>query len=322
MVHVPVLCAEVVQALQPEHGGLFVDCTVGLGGHAAALLQAGASRILGLDRDAQALEQARFHLAPWEDRVTLVHADYRDIDAVLDRQSIGRIDGALADLGVSSLQLDTPDRGFSFSHDAPLDMRMDRSSGEPVAALVARASEPELADVIFQYGEERFARRIARAIVRARATQPIERTLQLADVVRRAVPRRGYTRIDPATRTFQALSIWVNRELDGLDRFLVAIVRRLRVGARLAVIAFHSLEDRVVKHTLRGLASKHTLQDLASNHALRDLASGQGPLVRLVTTRPIVAGDEEVQRNPRSRSAKLRVAERVMPPTGETGAAE
>jgi 16S rRNA (cytosine1402-N4)-methyltransferase len=321
MVHVPVLCAEVVQALQPEHGGLFVDCTVGLGGHSAALLRAGASRILGLDRDAEALEQARLHLAQWGDRVALVHADYREIDAMLDARGIGSIDGALADLGVSSLQLGTPDRGFSFSHDAPLDMRMDPSRGEPVATLLARASEPELADVIFQFGEERFARRIARAIVRARGAQPIERTAQLADVVRRAVPRRGYTRIDPATRTFQALRIWVNRELEGLDRFLAAVVRRLRVGARLAVIAFHSLEDRVVKHTLRDLASTHPLRDLAPRPTLRDGAS-QGALVRLVTKRPIEAGDEEVQRNPRSRSAKLRVAERITPANGEAGPGE
>ena len=312
MVHVPVLCADVVHALQPERGGLFVDCTVGLGGHAAALLQAGASQILGLDRDAQALEQARVHLAPWGNRVALVHADYREIEAVLDARGIERIDGALADLGVSSFQLDTPGRGFSFSHDAPLDMRMDPSRGEPVAALLARASEPELADVIFQFGEERFARRIARAIVRVRDTQPIDRTLQLADVVRRAVPRRGYTRIDPATRTFQALRIWVNRELEGLDRFIVSVVGRLRVGARLAVIAFHSLEDRIVKHTLR---------DLASKHPLRDGPAGRGGLVRLLTKRPIEAGDEEVKRNPRSRSAKLRVAERIMPTIGETGAA-
>jgi 16S rRNA (cytosine1402-N4)-methyltransferase len=293
MTHVPAMTAEVLQHLRPEHGGLFVDCTVGLGGHARALLERGAARIIGLDRDEDALARARATLAPWADRVELVHADYRTIADVLDARRIDRIDGALADLGVSSLQFDAPGRGFSFQRDEPLDMRMDRSSGETAADLVARSTERELADAIFQYGEERFSRRIARAIVDARRESPIATTGRLASIVRRVIPRRGPARIDPATRTFQALRIWVNRELEGLDRFLEDAVRRLRAGARLVVITFHSLEDRIVKHTFRAL-----------EHA-------DEPRVRILTKKPIVPADEEVDRNPRARSAKLRAAERM-----------
>jgi 16S rRNA (cytosine1402-N4)-methyltransferase len=292
MSHVPVLTAAVLEHLRPEHGGLFVDCTVGLGGHARALLEAGATRLIGLDRDLDALARARDTLAPWGDRVELVHADYRSIDEVLDRRQIARVDGALADLGVSSMQFDAPGRGFSFQRDEPLDMRMDQSGGDTAAALVARSTEREIADAIFQFGEERLSRRIARAIVEERRGAPIVTTGRLAAIVRGALPRRGYMRIDPATRTFQALRIWVNRELDGLDRFVEAAARRLRTGGRLVVIAFHSLEDRIVKHTLRALQQRDGL-------------------VEVLTRKPIVPGDEEVAANPRSRSAKLRAAERI-----------
>ena len=291
--HVPVLTAEVLHHLQPERGGVFVDCTVGLGGHARVLLSAGATRIVGLDRDREALDHARETLAPWAGRFDLVHADYRAIASVLDGLNLPLVDGALADLGVSSMQFDTPGRGFSFQRDEPLDMRMDRSGGATAADLVMRSSERELADAIFQYGEERFSRRIARAIVEVRGERPIETTGQLAAIVRRAIPRRGFMRIDPATRTFQAFRIWVNRELEGLGGFLEAIADRLRSGARLVVISFHSLEDRIVKQTFRALAQ-------------RDAAT-----VRVLTKKPMVATDEEVQRNPRARSAKLRAVERV-----------
>jgi len=293
--HVPVLTAEALQYLRPERGGLFVDCTVGLGGHSKALLEAGATRVIGLDRDVEAIAAARVTLAPWADRVELVHADYRSIDEVLDGRGVGAIDGALADLGVSSLQLDSAGRGFSFQRDEPLDMRMDTTQGETAADLVAHASERDLADAIYAYGEERFSRRIAHAIAEARGEEPIATTGRLATIVRRAVPRRGYTRIDPATRTFQALRIWVNRELDGLDRFLEAAVRRLRAGARLVAISFHSLEDRIVKHTLRAM-------DQGRDGAVR---------IKILTKRPLMAGEDELQRNPRARSAKLRAAERV-----------
>jgi len=224
--------------------------------------------------------------------VELVHADYRTIDDVLAARQIAEVDGVLADLGVSSLQFDAEGRGFSFQRDEPLDMRMDRSGGETAADLVARSSERELADAIFQYGEERFSRRIARALVHERSETPIVTTGRLATIVRRAIPRRGFARIDPATRTFQALRIWVNRELEGLDRFLEAAVNRLRIGARLAVITFHSLEDRIVKHTLRAIDQR-------------------GGTVRVLTKKPLIPSDDEVQRNPRARSAKLRAAEKV-----------
>jgi 16S rRNA (cytosine1402-N4)-methyltransferase len=280
-----------VQQLQPERGGVFVDCTVGLGGHSSALLSAGATRVIGLDRDLDALARARDTLAPWRDRVELVHADYRELDVVLDRLGLASVDGTLADLGVSSMQFDEPGRGFSFQRDEPLDMRMDRSGGDTAADLVARSSEEDLANAIFQFGEERFSRRIARAIVNARSEGPIETTATLAAIVRRAIPRRGWMRIDPATRTFQALRIWVNRELEGLDRFLEIAAGRLRDGARLVVITFHSLEDRIVKHTFRALQ--------------------QCGMAKVLTKKPIVPSDEEVGRNPRARSAKLRAVERV-----------
>ncbi len=284
---------EVVRYLMPAAGGVFVDCTVGLGGHARALLEAGATRVIGLDRDRDALAHAQAALAAWSSRVDLAHADFRGVAAVLDARGVDRVDGALADLGVSSAQLDAEGRGFSFRRDEPLDMRMDRSTGPTAAELVRSASEPALAQVIFEYGEERHARRIARAIVEARTRAPVRTTGQLAAIVRRAIPARGYQRIDPATRTFQAIRIWVNRELEGLDRFLLTLARRLRAGGRLAVITFHSLEDRIVKHTLRGLAR------------------GAEALLQILTKRPITPRDEEVVRNPRARSAKLRAAERL-----------
>jgi 16S rRNA (cytosine1402-N4)-methyltransferase len=291
--HVPVLTAEALLYLRPEQGGLFVDCTAGLAGHARALLEAGATRLIGIDRDPSALSAATQNLARWADRVELVHADYRDIDEVLARRQIDLIDGALADLGISSMQLEAPGRGFSFQRDEPLDMRMDPTSGDTAAELIARVPERDLADVIFKYGEERYSRRIARSIVEARHQQPIATTGRLAAIVRRSVPHRGYLRIDPATRTFQALRIWVNRELDGLDQFIEAAVRRLRAGRRLVVITFHSLEDRVVKHTLRALER------------------GEQALVRILTKKPVVPTDDEVRSNPRARSAKLRAAERL-----------
>jgi 16S rRNA (cytosine1402-N4)-methyltransferase len=314
--HEPVMVAEVRQLLEPARGGLFVDCTVGFAGHTRALLEAGADRVLGFDRDPEALARAAESLAPFHDRVELIHADFRELTARLDQRGIAAIDGLLADLGVSSWQLDAPERGFSFRADGPLDMRMDTSQGATAADLLVDVREEELADLIFGYGEERFSRRIARAIVEARRTEPIVTTGSLAEIVRRAVPKRGYQRIDPATRTFQALRIWVNRELDGLDTFVRDATRRLRTGrevegevegwkkksdrreseseggGRMAIISFHSLEDRIVKHTLR------------------ELDREQG-LLTVLTKRPLEAGEEETARNPRARSAKLRAAERT-----------
>jgi 16S rRNA (cytosine1402-N4)-methyltransferase len=291
--HVPVMTAEALSFLAPERGGVFVDCTVGLGGHSRAMLEAGATRVIGIDRDPDALARARNTLEPWAGKTDLVHSDYRAIDAALDGLNVMNVDGALADLGVSSMQFDAPGRGFSFQRDEPLDMRMDRSSGETAAQLIASADERELADTIYAYGEERFSRRIARAIITARREAPIDTTLRLAAIVRRAMPSRGYQRIDPATRTFQALRIWVNRELEGLDVFLGAMAKRLSAGARLVVITFHSLEDRIVKHTLRALEKS------------ADVA------LKILTKKPVIPGDDEVARNPRARSAKLRAAEKL-----------
>ena len=288
--HEPVMVAEAVEALAPGRGGFYVDCTVGLGGHARAILDAGASRLMGIDRDADALAHAAAALMPFADRVELVHADYRDAGSILAGRGIAAVDGALADLGVSSMQFDAADRGFSFRRDEPLDMRMDRSQGPTAADLLREVREEDLADVIFQFGEERYSRRIARAIVTARREAPIVRTGQLAAIVRRSIPSRGHQRIDPATRTFQALRIWVNRELDGLDLFLTGVVRLLSIGARLVVISFHSLEDRIVKQTFRALA--------------------RGAALRLLTKRPLAPSEAEVARNPRARSAKLRAIER------------
>ena len=284
---------EVLAYLAPERGGVFVDCTVGLGGHSKALLEAGATRVIGLDRDPAALAIAAQTLDAWRDRVDLVHSDYRAFQSVLEPRGIARIEGALADLGMSSLQLEAEGRGFSFQREDPLDMRMDTTTGVTAADLLRDAEESEIADAIYRYGEERFSRRIARSIVYTRAQAPIETTSQLASIVRRAIPRRGFSRIDPATRTFQALRIWVNRELEGLDAFLAAVAERLQSGARMVVITFHSLEDRIVKHTMRALAQ-------------RDDAS-----IRVLTKKPVLPQPDEIERNPRARSAKLRVMEHL-----------
>jgi 16S rRNA (cytosine1402-N4)-methyltransferase len=291
--HEPVMTDEVVGFLLPQRGGVFVDCTVGAGGHARALLEAGADRIVAFDRDAEALDVSRERLAAWAGRVQLVHADYRALADVLDERGVRLVDGVLADLGVSSMQLEREGRGFSFHRDEPLDMRMDRRGGPTAAELIDRASEQELARVIFEYGEERHSRRIARAIVQARTRSPIATTGQLAAIVRRAGPSRGWQRIDPATRTFQAIRIWVNRELEDLDRFLDAACCRLRGGGRIVVITFHSLEDRIVKHTLRSIEQRGEIG------------------LRVLTKKPVRPGEGELVRNPRARSAKLRAAERL-----------
>lgn len=300
--HVPVLAAEVITLLEPGRGGVFVDGTVGLGGHARLVLEHGADRLIGIDRDPRALARAGEVLAAFGDRVTLVHGNYRDLPAHLDALGVTRVAGILLDVGVSSMQLDVEGRGFSFRRDEPLDMRMDQSQGPTLAERLATVDEAELADVIFRYGEERKSRRVARAIVGARAQGPLTGTAQLAGIVRRAVGG-PWQRIDPATRTFQALRIWVNDELDGLASSIGPMVARLQApdettspavsGGRLAVISFHSLEDRIVKHAFRALAQRETA------------------MVRLLTRRPIEAGDEEVAANPRARSAKLRAVERL-----------
>ena len=293
ILHEPVLPGETIEQLAPAGRALMVDCTVGTGGHTEALFQAGATRVLGFDRDAEVLSLARERLSPWLDRLELVHGDYREFGQALDERGIDRIDGALADLGHSTVQLETDGRGFSFRLDAPLDMRMDRSQGQTLAEMLDEVTPEALADVIYEYGEERHSRRIARRIIWARDAGELTTTTQLATTVRRSIRYRGRTRIDPATRTFQALRIWVNRELDGLDVFLRSLASRLAAGARMVIISFHSLEDRIVKHTLR------------------ELEQGGGVDLRVLTRRPVRPGPGEVSRNPRARSARLRAAERL-----------
>jgi 16S rRNA (cytosine1402-N4)-methyltransferase len=288
--HESVLVDEVVAALQVRPGAVYVDCTLGAGGHTRRLLAAGADRVIGIDRDEVALEIARDVLAGAA--VEFVHADYRDLPAVLAAHRVGAVDGVLADLGVSSMQLDDAERGFSFRQPGPLDMRMDRSSGLPLSDRLRSVDETTLADVIWKFGEERHSRRVARAVVAARDRGELTDTGALASAVRRGAGGRGWQRIDPATRTFQALRIWVNAELDGLETFVDAAGGVLAPGGRLAIIAFHSLEDRVVKHTFRRMA-------------------GDSARWRVVTRRPVVPGDDECARNPRARSARLRVLERV-----------
>jgi 16S rRNA (cytosine1402-N4)-methyltransferase len=282
--HVPVLLAETLELLGVRPGGLWVDGTVGLGGHAEAVLRATApaGRLRGFDRDSEALERARARLLPFGDRVRLEHADYREIPERLAGEAA---DGILLDLGVSSLQLDDAERGFSFQREGPLDMRMDRSERGSASELVNRMRENDLADLIHEYGEEPYSRRIARAIARAREKAPIATTTELAEIVRRAAPKSRRPGLHPATRTFQALRIRTNRELDGLEPALERAAECLRPAGRMAVIAFHSLEDRAAKQAFRTLATRG---------------------FRMLTRKPLRPGEPETRDNPRARSARLR----------------
>lgn len=307
--HLPVLLTETLAALEPERGGWFVDGTVGLGGHSAALLAAGAN-VLAIDRDAEALGYAADRLAEYGDRVQFVHDDFRSLKAILSRLGRRQVAGVLVDLGVSSWQLDAPARGFSFRHDGPLDMRMDTRQALTAADIVNTWEESELAALIQRWGEERCARRVARSIVTARRQAPILTTERLADVVRRAIPTHGPQRIDPATRTFQALRIAVNRELEGLDTFVSEATDVLAPGGRLAVITFHSLEDRIIKHALRREAGVPDADAPADDWGRRP---AREPRLRLLHRRPIVPTAAEAAVNPRARSAKLRSAERLPP---------
>src|SRR5437870_2940019 len=303
--HRPVLLRETIELLAAGRGGLFVDCTVGLGGHSEAILQASRdAQELGIDRDEEALGLATERLAQYGSRFRAVHADFRELTRFLATAKVRQVRGVLADLGVSSLQLDSPLRGFSFRHDAPLDMRMDMSRGETAAELLGRLSEVEIARIIFEYGEERRARRIARWIVERRKTgESIQTTRDLADLVARAVGPDKKRRIHPATRTFQALRIAVNGELENLDRFIVQAVDHLEQAGRLAVISFHSLEDRIVKRTLLKLSGRCQCPP-----RFPKCTCGAKKVIDILTRRAIAATDHEIESNPRSRSAKLRGA--------------
>jgi len=302
--HRPVLLRETIELFALERGGLYVDCTLGLGGHSEAILQAAENaQVIGIDRDDEALELARKRLARFGSRFRAVHADFRDITRVLATAKVKSVDGILADLGVSSLQLDSPWRGFSFRQDAPLDMRMDaRSDAETAAEMLGRLPEVEIARVIFEYGEERRSRRIARLIVEQRDRgQPVRTTHELANLVERAVGSHRGRRIHPATRTFQALRIAVNHELEGLDEFIETAIDLLQPAGRLVAISFHSLEDRIIKRVLRRLSGHCECPPRAPG-----CSCGARQAVKLLTRRPIVANAAEVAENPRSRSAKLR----------------
>jgi 16S rRNA (cytosine1402-N4)-methyltransferase len=297
-----VLVEEAVRLLRPEQGGFFVDATVGSGGHAEALLRDGKTvRVLGIDRDPDALEEARGRLARFGNRVELARANFGDLDAVLAGRPAP--DGILADLGVSSMQLDRPERGFSFRRDGPLDMRMGRN-GRSAADIVATASVEELTRIFREFGEERMAAKIARGIVAERTRNPITTTRHLARIV--AGEKGGRERIDPATRVFQALRIEVNQELVALARFLAAAVARLKPGGRLAVISYHSLEDRLVKETLRRESGVCLCPP-----RFPSCVCGAHKALEVLTRRPLRPSEEEVRRNPRARSARLRAAQKL-----------
>ncbi len=297
--HVPVLLDEVLMALRPEAGGIYVDATLGEGGHAEAILRASAPTgcLIGVDCDAEVQGVARERLKVFGERARIVHGHAAEIRSYLDSFHMAQVDGVLLDLGVSAYQLETAARGFSFTHEGPLDMRMDRTSDLTAATLVNMRDEGEIAALIRQYGEERWSHRIARAIVRARRRSPIRTTQELAALVTQVIPPSARpARIHPATRTFQALRIAVNRELDLLDATLTTALSCLRQGGRLCVIAYHSLEDRIVKQTFRAA------EPATSPDAIRG---------RMLTRKPITPSIVERRANPRARSAKLRVLERI-----------
>jgi 16S rRNA (cytosine1402-N4)-methyltransferase len=312
--HHPVLLEEALRLLAPPRGGTVVDCTVGLGGHARRLLEAvgPSGKVLGLDRDPESLRRARENLREFAGSFVPVRSDFRELARVLAGLGIAAVDALLADLGVSSFQIDSPARGFSFAADGPLDMRMDPSSGPTAADLVARLGEAELARLLRDFGEERAARRIARAIVRGRQREPIRGTRELARIVERAAPGSARRRIHPATRTFLALRIAVNRELEGLGEFVVEACRALRPGGRAAFIAFHSLEDREVKRALVSLLPRCTCPP-----DFPRCECGRRGLVERVTRKAVRPGPEEIRANPRSRSARLRVVRRLPDPPAD-----
>lgn len=301
-VHIPVLTGPVVEWLAPTAPGLLVDATLGLGGHARVLLEAAPGfQLLGVDRDPEAVAEARRRLEPYGRRVTLAIRNFDSLPELLAEQALPQPAAILADLGCSSLQLDTPGRGFSFAADGPLDMRMGRD-GATAAELVNSAEEEELVSIFWRYGEERRSRAVARAIIRQR---PLATTAELSRLVERVVPRGKGQKIHPATRVFQALRIAVNDELGQLERFLEPAVRSLRPGGRMAVISFHSLEDRIVKHGFAALQGLCTCPP-----DFPECRCEPEQLVRVLTRSPIRPTAEEIRDNPRSRSARLRVVER------------
>ena len=303
--HQPVLYQEIIHALQPRRAGRYVDGTVGAGGHARGILEASApdGQLLGLDLDPQALAIARETLAPYEHRIHLAQASYTSLSAQLRQLGWDAVDGIVLDLGASSMQFDTSARGFSFQHNAPLDMRFGPQAAQTAAAIVNTYSETELADLIYEYGEERDSRKIARAIVKAR---PLHTTRELVAVIEAVSPRRG-DRLHPATRTFQALRIAVNDELASIKEVLPQAVAGLRPGGRIAVISFHSLEDRIVKEYFREQS-----KDLVNPPYEKLYDVERKAIIKEVNRKPIQPSEEETKNNSRARSAKLRIAEKIL----------
>lgn len=306
--HVSVLLQEAVDALNIRPDGIYLDGTLGGAGHSREIVRRlTTGRLICVDRDPMALEAAKDRLAPWYEHVALIHGNFSDLDGILDRLQIPAVDGMLFDLGVSSPQLDEAGRGFSYMADAPLDMRMDPGDRVTAREIVNDWPQDELRRILYAYGEERYAPQIAAAIVRRRAEQPIETTLELVDVIRSGMPAKALReKQHPAKRSFQAIRIAVNDELSAVDRMMQAAPGRLRPGGRLAVITFHSLEDRIVKAAMAQAAKGCTCPP-----EFPVCVCGKKPQIRLVTHKPILASEEELEQNPRARSAKLRVAEKL-----------
>lgn len=305
--HIPVMYREVIEGLKIRPDGIYVDGTLGGAGHSEGILnRLGAQgRLIACDLDLSAIENAKVRLAEYQDKTTYLHDDYKNLIAHLDRLNIPSISGALFDLGVSSPQIDTPERGFSYMKDAPLDMRMDVTQRLTAYDVVNGYEGADLIRIFREYGEERLAPKIAAAIVRERAKAPIETTLQLASLIERAYPKGKHTG-HPAKRVFQAIRIEVNGELEGLEAFIKAITLRLEKGGRIAVITFHSLEDRIVKNAFKELE-----KDCICDKRMPICTCGKRKEIEILTKKPIVASDEERQINKRSESAKLRIAERI-----------
>ena len=306
-IHVPVMVQEVIEYLITGVKGIYLDCTVGAGGHAAKILEATSpyGRLIGVDIDPQAISLAKESLSQYGDRVSLIHGNFADLRGILSRQAISEVDGVLMDLGVSAFQLETPGRGFSFRHSGPLDMRMDQTVGQPISYDLSRKNTKELMEIIREFGEDRWARRIAVNIAKARARAPIRTTTQLAEIVAESIPR-STGNIHPATRTFQALRIYKNRELENLKLGLDQAISVLRSGGRICAISFHSLEDRIVKRTFREME-----RGCICPPEIPVCICGRIPILKILTKRPITPREEEIKVNPRCRSAKLRVAAKI-----------